>query len=208
MAKLAAWLAGPMALLRRIGNRIESWRDVRRQKKLEKAPCTRSGSGGKERKKARRVRPQQEPEQPQYTQTIPQSHAAGFTAPPASHPIGPEDEPETDPAVDTPPWEQEIPIRTLEDTESTARPSPRQLRNRNRSSCLLRQIPIRSLLRQSPAAKGSLGISQAFNRDAERAAGRSTYDSQELKDIAASIRPSSKSSTSWVPLYKSIPDLS
>ena len=35
MAKLAAWLAGPVAMLKRIANRIESWRDIRKQKRLE-----------------------------------------------------------------------------------------------------------------------------------------------------------------------------
>jgi hypothetical protein len=35
MAKLAQWLAGPMALLKRIANKLESWRDIRRQKRLE-----------------------------------------------------------------------------------------------------------------------------------------------------------------------------
>ena len=34
MTKLASWLAGPIAVLKRLTNRFESWRDIRRQKRL------------------------------------------------------------------------------------------------------------------------------------------------------------------------------
>jgi hypothetical protein len=37
MAKLAVWLAGPIALLQRIWSRFQSWRDVRRARRLEAA---------------------------------------------------------------------------------------------------------------------------------------------------------------------------
>ena len=51
MAKLAAWLAGPMAFLKRLGNRFESWRDIRRQKRLELyARPRRTGASARGRK--------------------------------------------------------------------------------------------------------------------------------------------------------------
>ena len=36
MTKLAVWLAGPMAFFKRLANRFASWRDIRRQRKLER----------------------------------------------------------------------------------------------------------------------------------------------------------------------------
>ncbi len=187
MSKLASWLAGPMAFLKRLGNRFESWRDRRRQKRMElyraRAEQARLRAEEKQEKKLRRSRQQQEPV-PDASESIPEPVAARSTFSELRQ------EPEVEP-VDTPPWEEEIPIRTLEDSQMAAPSVPAPASQTAPEPVV---VPLAAdpdpvvPAPKTPVRKQPSAYRKPPTEMLNEPQGRLTYDSQELKDIAASIK--------------------
>ena len=119
MTKLASWLAGPIALLKRLANRFESWRDIRRQKRLERMRIRAEQARLRSQEnKARRARqaPAEREEQP-IAEALPRSErrtSSNPVQPPVPELLGVSEE-VAEPNDNTPPWDEDIPIRTLED---------------------------------------------------------------------------------------------
>ena len=110
MTKLASWLAGPIAFFKRLGNKYESWRDIRRQKRAERTRLRAEQARLRtQENKVRRTRP---------SPALPQQEEQPLSAPTASRTVA-DPEPACV-ATDTPPWDEEIPIRTLEEDKGSA----------------------------------------------------------------------------------------
>jgi S-DNA-T family DNA segregation ATPase FtsK/SpoIIIE len=177
MAKLWAWLDGPMAVMRRISLRLESWRDIRRQKRLAKA---REKAESRAEKKARRA---VAPVAAEPAAVAPVMEARTVEVEPA-------------PAVDdTPPWDQEIPIRTLEDDgEATLRRQTPVQQAAEPEPLVVERAPDPEPLNLTPSKpappkpKAPSSYVKPPTDMLNEAPPRLTYDSQELKDIASAIK--------------------
>jgi DNA segregation ATPase FtsK/SpoIIIE, S-DNA-T family len=169
MAKLASWLAGPIAFFKRLVNKYESWRAIRRQKRLERMRARAEQARLRaQENKARRARPA--PPEPQE-QPISE---------PATQPTGVDH--------DTLPWEEDIPIRPLEEPEVTRRvpaadPEPVVVPLAPDPHPEPVTAPPRTPMRKAPSAYRRPPTDMLNEPQ-----GRLTYDSQELKDIAAAIK--------------------
>jgi DNA segregation ATPase FtsK/SpoIIIE, S-DNA-T family len=173
MATLAAWLAGPQAILKRIALRFESWRDIRRQKRVE-AYRQRA-----QEKVARRVA-----RQPKEAASAPVVDVE-----PVAAEVAIESEPAPAVVEDRAPWEEEIPIRTLEEIEPAAATTP---------SAAPEPIVVPTASEPDPdplplaTAKPARKAPSAYRKPPtdmlNEPPARLAYDSQELKDIAASIK--------------------
>jgi S-DNA-T family DNA segregation ATPase FtsK/SpoIIIE len=158
IARLPAWLSGPLGYLRMIGARWSAWRSERRRlRKLER----------EEESRPRRLRRalQVEPDQPSLASVLQQARTTPVQASPE------------------PPAPEEIPIRTLDDLQPAGRqttatsaispsePEPGAPADEFRSAAPKRpefQIPSTDLLNETP--------------------GRSPFDEEELKQTAVRIK--------------------
>jgi S-DNA-T family DNA segregation ATPase FtsK/SpoIIIE len=175
MAKLWAWLAGPIAVMRRISLKLESWRDIRRQKRLAKA---REKAETRAEKKARRAAP-----------------VVAETATVATVLAAQAVEAEPAPVVDdTPPWDDEIPIRTLEDEGEGTPRQPAARRAAEPEPVVVERAPDPEpveLMRPKLAAPRPKAPSSYVKPPTDmlnEPPPRLTYDSQELKDTASAIK--------------------
>jgi S-DNA-T family DNA segregation ATPase FtsK/SpoIIIE len=179
MTKLASWLAGPIAFFRRLGNKYESWRDIRRQKRAERMRLRAEQARLRaQENKVRRTRPSPPPP-PQEEQPLSTPAASRTVADP---------EPASD-TGDTPPWDEEIPIRTLEEETGTA-PARASLSDQP-EPVVVPPAPDPEPVATAPRApvrKAPSAYRRPPTEMLNEPQGRLTYDSQELKDIAASIK--------------------
>ncbi len=190
VTSLYRWSAGPAALLGRGWHRLQAWREVRHHRKLERAEAKAQLREQKRQEQAERLAAQRAstPAEPMETETpAPAKRRRDRTAE-----VTPEPQPEPAPVdSETPPWVEDIPIRTLADwapqplalqpliveqepelvtaTESMEpepdpKPAPKPLK-KMRSAF---RIPPTTLLNEPPP--------------------RTAFDSQELKDTAARIK--------------------
>jgi DNA segregation ATPase FtsK/SpoIIIE, S-DNA-T family len=172
LAKLAEWLAGPMAWFGRRRDAFHAWRDRMRERSIEKA----------------RLRALKRQEAAQTAQATRRSKKKDKTQPVQPVEADPALEPVASASVvdDSPPWEsrdsepeereyaeiEEIPICQVEDLPPVAPPVPLPAAApapiAPSSHAHLYHLPATDLLNEVP--------------------GRSAYDEQELKDIAARIK--------------------
>lgn len=190
MAKLASWLAGPVAVLQRLANKIESWRDIRRQKRLEqkrlRAEEARYRAEENRARKARRLDTTIDTGSVPQEPTVPVAVSVDATLAAAAAP----------PAVpsatagDRAPWEpeDEIPIRPLEEAGIV----PRSLADQEPVVVPIASEPDPDPLPNPTAKPATRKAPSSYRRPPtemlNEPQGRLTYDSQELKDIAAAIK--------------------
>lgn len=185
MAKLAAWLERPIAILKRISNKFESWRDIRRQKRAE--IYRRRAEEARTRRATRREPAEAEP-------VLEAELVPAAAIPVAEVPI-PDARPMTSatpappPSEDRAPWEaeDEIPIHTLEEANIIPRTDePVVVPNAIQPEPEPLVTPAAS---SKPAARKAPSSYRKPPTDMlNEAQARLTYDSQELKDIAAAIK--------------------
>jgi DNA segregation ATPase FtsK/SpoIIIE, S-DNA-T family len=191
MTKLASWLAGPIAVLKRLTNRFESWRDIRRQKRLARmrirAEQARLHSQENKARRARQAPPERE-EQPTAEALPTGERRTSFASvqPPVPETLGVSEE-LAEPNDDTPPWDEDIPIRTLEDTEGTRK----QTHSSEPEPVVVPPAPDPEPVAaapRTPVRKAPSAYRRPPTEMLNEPQGRLTYDSQELKDIAAAIK--------------------
>ncbi|HYI96728.1 MAG TPA: DNA translocase FtsK 4TM domain-containing protein [Bryobacteraceae bacterium] len=189
MAKLALWLAGPMAFFKRLANRFASWRDIRRQRKLER-----------KRERAEQARLSQERRvQEKRTKSAPQPAAPEFSerqAAPTPDLIEQAIQRVEDAKA---PWEDEIPIRTLEDAESAQTTASSAVASPATVAPPVPEpvvVPLASepepvaasAAARTPTRKVKSSYLRPPTEMLNEPQARLTYDSQELKDIASAIK--------------------
>ena len=110
MTKLASWLSGPIAFFKRLRNKYESWRDIRRQKHGN--ACALAGRASAPPSSGEQG-PPHAPSPP-----LPRRKNSLFQPSTASRAVVRSRAGAVSP-IDTPPWDEEIPIRTLEEDKGS-----------------------------------------------------------------------------------------
>ena len=197
MTKLAVWLAGPMAFFSRLANRFASWRDIRRQRKLE-----RNRDRAEMAKRAQEKR--EKLAEDKRTRSVAQPIARAASQEPSSSTVIPPNGPVPDlipdlieDAIkeivqDKAPWEDDIPIRTLEDSESAQKPSSSTAAPPVPEPVVVplasEPEPASAAPARTPARKPKSSYLRPPTEMLNEPQARLTYDSQELKDIASAIK--------------------
>jgi S-DNA-T family DNA segregation ATPase FtsK/SpoIIIE len=185
MAKLAAWMSGPMSWMHAQYVIWSAWRKRRRELALAKARDRAAAREEKRRQREISAAERARAEQP-AAEIVPAEEIAqrrrrrGEIAPPgeaAPPPIAPA------PGDDKPPFDIDIPIRTLDDEIAPAPPAP---------------APVPEPITLAPVSTAAAETRPSRKRRSQfelppthllnEPSGRPPYDSQELKDTAARIK--------------------
>ncbi|HUS08550.1 MAG TPA: DNA translocase FtsK [Bryobacteraceae bacterium] len=183
MSKLAVWFAGPIAFLRRRWTEFQSWRDMRRHKRMEAA----------------RIRAQRREELRREQKVAAREEKAARRsrfADPVSAPNHPE--PAVESLANRPPWEDEpaveedIPIRTVAEwarqEPAPARPLPPEVDSIPVVPYASEEEPVTKPADRKPLKKTRSFFTMPATELLTEPQGRATFDSQELKDIAVRIK--------------------
>ncbi len=199
VTKLPIWLSGPIGLIRRMVESFRAWREMRRQRALERA-AAKAEMREQKRREAERIAAQAfaarqkfAPPEAEYVDAPPLSARRRRAEKPAEGTLEPRPSAPIEVTAveeETAPWLDDIPIRTLDDwapqpAASTPEPVvvPKASDPDPDSERILNSVPERKPVkkRRSPYR---IPPTNLLNEPQARTA----YDSQELKDTAARIK--------------------
>lgn len=165
---LPAWFAGPLAVMKQLWVRWRSWREIRRHRRKQDA----------EQRRERKRHAKTSAVETAAVMIQPEDHAPPWDTDVAPAPAAlPPSEPE--------PAEEDIPIHALEDYLPVDRATPAQSQLLQPAPAELEEAPT---LRRPPARKPKSVFRIPATELLQEAAGRQTYDTQELKEIATRIK--------------------